>query len=138
MARIFAGLVQVRDEESLSLRTVMVSNKCNDKLLVLAVPVPLLSEINVRVSMGTAVLWLYCTRRHILMEMIMSRNVTRPITAGTYNQYIDKCLACIGLATQDYVTRCMHQFTTHTHKAKSDVRIKPALGHLCCESVELG
>ena len=34
----------------------------------------------------------------------MGRNVTRSITAGAYNQDIDKRLARIGLATRDYQT----------------------------------
>ena len=38
-------------------------------------------------------------------ELVMGRNVTRPITAGTYNQDIDKRLACIGLVMRDYTTR---------------------------------
>ena len=36
---------------------------------------------------------LYCARRYIPVEMVMTRNVTRPITAGAYNQDIDKRLA---------------------------------------------
>jgi len=39
--------------------------------------------------------------RHIPVEMVMGRNVTRPITASTYNQYIYKRLMHISLATQD-------------------------------------
>ena len=34
-------------------------------------------------------------------ELVMGRNVTRPITAGAYNQDIDKHLAHIGWAMRD-------------------------------------
>ena len=37
--------------------------------------------------------------RYIPVELVMGRNVTRPITASAYNQDIDKRLTCIGLAT---------------------------------------
>ena len=39
--------------------------------------------------------------RYIPVELVMSRNVTRPITASAYNQDIVKRLVCIGLAMRD-------------------------------------
>ena len=44
-------------------------------------------------------------------ELVMGRIVTRPITAGAYNQDIDKRLARIGLATRDYALASLVRYS---------------------------